>query len=132
MEQVLIVDDDPLVRNAMQRSLRNEPYEVVFAPSSQVAYEKLQTSQFAAVVSDLKMPRIDGLDLLRWIADQYPRCKLILLTGHADLQSTVAAINEIGVYKIFLKPWDDDELRACLREVIADDRQEPLEATYAR
>jgi DNA-binding NtrC family response regulator len=116
--KVLIVDDDNLVRNALQRCLRGAEYKVDVASSSSEAFEKLTAEQYAVVVSDLKMPRIDGMALLRWIAENQPNVRRILLTGHADLEAVVNAVNEAAVYRIIQKPWNDTELRIIVESAI--------------
>ena len=113
--KVLIVDDDVLVRNALRRSLHGNPaFLADFAESSHEAYQKLQDSNYTVVVSDLRMPGIDGLALLKWVAHHQPETKRILLTGNASLEAIIEAVNEAGVYRIIQKPWNDQELIALL------------------
>ncbi len=119
-KRVLIVDDDLLVRNALLRCLRSEAYEVETAASGRAAYDKLTSQRYVVVISDLKMPGIDGMALLRWISENQPRVGRILLTGHADLENVLAAINECGVFRIVQKPWDDAELRVLVRAAVDD------------
>ena len=122
--RVLIVDDDSLVRNALKRCLRAEEYEVDTAESSREAFEYLTNRAYTVVISDLKMPRIDGMALLRWIAENQPKVRRILLTGHADLDAVISAVNDAGVFRIVQKPWDDAELRILVQAAIADAKSE--------
>jgi DNA-binding NtrC family response regulator len=113
--KVLIVDDDILVLNALRRSLYGNPaFAVDFADSSHQAYQKLQTTDYAVVVSDLRMPEIDGLALLKWVAHNQPNVKRILLTGNANREAVIMAVNEASVFRIIQKPWNDQELVALL------------------
>lgn len=118
--RVLIVDDDTLVRNALKRCLRAEEYDVDTAESSREAFECLTNHQYAVVISDLKMPRIDGMALLRWVAENQPKVRRILLTGHADLDVVITAVNDVGVFRIIQKPWDDTELRTLVQTAISE------------
>jgi DNA-binding NtrC family response regulator len=109
---------------------------VVIVGSSQDAFDQLQERTFALVISDLKMPHIDGMTLLRWVADNQPMVRRILLTGHADLNTALAAVNDAGVTRIIQKPWNDAELRVIVEAAIDEweadvDRQAAYEASRA-
>lgn len=117
--RILIVDDDALVRNALARSLRGyTAFEVDAVGSSHEAFEKIAAREYAVVISDYKMPKIDGVELLTWVAESFPQIRRILLTGHAELQATIAAVNEAGVYRIIQKPWNDADLRLVVAQAI--------------
>ena len=119
-QKVLIVDDDQLVRNALRRCLRGDTYEVEAAENSSDAFQKLSSERYAVVVSDLKMPRIDGMALLKWVAQNQPSVRRILLTGHADLDAVLEAVNEAGVHRIIQKPWNDSELRVIVEAAVEE------------
>lgn len=116
-KRVLIVDDDDLVRSALLRCLRGyTQFEVDAVGSSQEAFDRFSAAPYDVVVSDYKMPQIDGVELLTWVAESYPATRRILLTGHAELHAAIAAVNEAGVYRIIQKPWDDVDLRIVVAQ----------------
>jgi adenylate cyclase len=114
---ILICDDDPEIRSAMRRTLRD--YEIVEASSSREALDTLKTRRFDAIVSDFTMGAgADGLDLLQLAKVEYPDMVRFLVTGNRDLDVAVRAVNEGAVHRYFLKPWSDDKLRAALEIVL--------------
>lgn len=130
--RILVVDDDALVRSALLRSLRGyTSFEVDAVASSDEAFERLAAREYAVVISDYKMPRVDGVELLTWVADTFPQVKRILLTGHAELNATIAAVNEAGVYRIIQKPWNDADLRVVVAQAVHESGAQ-AEPSHAR
>jgi len=119
IQKVLLVDDEEAILNSLRRVLRNEPYELLFARSGEAALSSLQEHAIDLVVSDARMPGMDGATLLSEINKRNPDCMTILLTGYADLPTIVKAINEGKIYRYISKPWDDDELLITLRQALA-------------
>lgn len=115
---VLFVDDEAYVLKSLQRICRREPYEVLTANDATQAMEILASEHVDIVVSDLRMPEIDGSQLLAYVADHYPEMPRILLSGNADLPSVINTVNEGKLSYYFQKPWDDDSLRLTLRGFI--------------
>ena len=114
---IMICDDDPDIRAAMRRTLRG--YDIVEASSSQEAKGILKTRQFDAVVSDFAMEADgDGLDLLLFVKVQQPETIRFLVTASRDIDTATRAINEGSVHRYFLKPWNDDAIRAALEIVL--------------
>jgi DNA-binding NtrC family response regulator len=114
---VLFVDDEANVLNALRRSLRKEPYEQLFAQDPKEALEILGKRNVDLVISDHLMPSMDGLSLLKMVKEHYPKIIRVLLTGHADVQMTIAAINEGEVFRFLTKPWDEAELKVTLKNI---------------
>lgn len=112
---ILIVDDEPLIRQALLRALSGEGYELLQAPGGLEALEILQTREVDLILSDLVMPGMDGLELLRHARQVRPDALRIVLTGHADLDMAVRAINDGAVYRFLLKPWDSFDLRVMIK-----------------
>jgi type II secretory ATPase GspE/PulE/Tfp pilus assembly ATPase PilB-like protein/DNA-binding NarL/FixJ family response regulator len=108
---VLFVDDEPNVLRAMQRIFRQEHYQLVTAASGQEALALLEQEAVHVVISDYRMPGMNGVDLLRHIKAQHPQTIRIMLTGNADVHAIMGAVNEGAVYKFITKPWNDDDLR---------------------
>ncbi len=111
---VLIVDDEKSVLNAINRALRKEPYTLLTAESASEGLKILEARDVNLVVSDYNMPNMNGLDFLRAIRAQHPHILTVMLTGQAELQIAVQAINEAGVYKFIQKPWNNEDLRITI------------------
>lgn len=116
---VLVVDDDPHILKAVQRVLRKEPCRVLTAANAEKGMALLAEEDIQIVISDKNMPRTDGLVFLRQVKSEFPQVLTIMLTGNADLNSAVEAINAAGVFKYLAKPWDDQDLRFTVREALA-------------
>src|SRR3954469_21583340 len=112
--KILIVDDEENVCNALRRSLRKEGYELHFASEPAPALEVLKQHRFDLVLSDHLMPNMTGLEFLKLVRDRYPDCMRMMLTGHADMQTAISAINQGEIYRFLTKPWDDTELKVTL------------------
>ena len=109
--KILFVDDEENVLKAMLRIFRQENYSLFTAHSGAEALELLKKEPVHVVISDHRMPGITGADLLRKIKALYPETIRIMLTGHADVNAIMGAVNEGAVYKFITKPWNDDDLR---------------------
>jgi len=115
MKRILIVDDEPAVLAALQRALR-----LRFGPRLAVRTEAdaiaalalLRQTDYDVIVSDLRMPAIDGLSFLTLAAGLQPQSVRMILTGSADFETAQRAINESGVFRYLTKPWDDSVLAA--------------------
>jgi len=112
--RVLLVDDEPGILKALKRTFHAEAYEVVTADSGAAALVELGKAPFHVVISDYKMPLMNGAELLERIKNGYPDTIRIMLTGHADTGAVMGAINAGAVYKFILKPWNDDDLRVTV------------------
>lgn len=113
---VLCVDDEPNILSALRRSLRPEGLRVLTADSGDEALQVLQADRVDVVISDMRMPGMDGAQLLAQVNEHWPQCVRLLLTGHADTDAAVAAINHGRIFRYLRKPWDDAELRATVRQ----------------
>lgn len=117
--RVLLVDDEENILRSLQRILRREPWELTTASSGEQALAAMAEHKYDLVISDARMPGMDGPTLLAEIRRKYPWCIRILLTGYADITSTIKAINDGQIYRYISKPWDDDELRLTIRQALA-------------
>jgi len=113
---LLCVDDEPNILSALRRSLRTENWRVLTANSGAEALETLTRENVDLVISDMRMPGMDGAQLLEQVSQRWPASIRIMLTGHADMSATVAAINRGRIFRYLNKPWDDEELRATVRQ----------------
>jgi len=114
---ILFVDDEANVLSALRRTLRREPYECYFAEGPDQAFEILREHEIDLVVSDHLMPAMDGLTFLKKVKELYPEVVRVILTGHADLQMAIEAINEGEVFRFLTKPWMDVELKMMLKQI---------------
>ncbi|MES2784639.1 MAG: HD domain-containing phosphohydrolase [Pseudomonadota bacterium] len=115
--RILCVDDEPNIVAALKRLFRNSGYQVVTATSGAEALLLLNEAPVDLIFSDMRMPGMDGVKLLEQVRTSWPRTTRVLLTGYADMKSTVAAINSGEVYRYITKPWDDVEILATARQV---------------
>ena len=115
---ILCVDDEPSILSSLKRDLRGEDYEVITAASGEEALDLLQNDEFSLVISDQRMPSMTGVELLQKVRELYPDTVKILLTGHLEIETAVAAINKGEVYRYLLKPWEKDELLMTVKQGI--------------
>ncbi len=112
--RILIVDDEENVLKALRRSLRKEGYELFFANGPREGLELLKQQPVDLVMSDHLMPEMTGLEFLKVVRDRYPDTMRLMLTGHADMQTAIDAINQGEIYRFLTKPWDDTDLKVTL------------------
>lgn len=113
---LLAVDDEPNVLAALRRLFRTTGWRILTAGHAEEALALLATQPVDAVLSDMRMPGMDGVQFLENVSQGWPRTARLLLTGQADLGSTIAAINRGGLHRYITKPWNDDELVLTLRQ----------------
>jgi putative nucleotidyltransferase with HDIG domain len=123
---VLFVDDEPNILKALQRLLRHESINVLTASRPREALELLERSPVQVVVTDQRMPEMSGVDLLSAVRERHPDVVRMMLTGFTEIDVAVEAINRGEIYRLITKPWNDDELRATIRQAFeqADLKQE--------
>ncbi len=114
---ILCVDDEPHLAAALRRLLRGAGHAVHVAGSGEEALALLEAESIDLVISDMRMPGMDGAQLLARVRDRWPSVARVLLTGYADLQSTIAAINAAHVYRYLTKPWNDQELLTVVQQI---------------
>jgi len=112
---VLIVDDEAPIRKAVRRVLKYEPYNVLDTEDPLEALEIVKSRPVHLVISDHTMPGMLGIDLLRKIRLLRPETIRIILTGNADLDMAMQAINDGAIYRFLTKPWDNADLLLALR-----------------
>lgn len=115
---ILIVDDEEKILKAIQRVLRNENYQIFAAQGGEEGLKLLEMREFDLVVSDQNMPGMEGVTFLKKVKAEYPQTLTIMLTGAKDIQVAMQAINDAGVYKFIMKPWDDDDLKVTIRRAL--------------
>jgi putative nucleotidyltransferase with HDIG domain len=113
---VLFVDDEPNILKAVQRLLRHEPLQVVCTSRPAEALDLLERVPAQVVVSDQRMPEMCGVDLLSAVRERHSDVVRMMMTGHTDMHVAVDAINRGEIYRLITKPWNDEELKATLRQ----------------
>jgi len=115
---ILLVDDDEMIINSIKSFLAVETdYSVLTYTSPVKAIEDLETKikNLDLVISDYLMPEMDGISFLAEVKKKFPLVPRILLTGYADKENAIKAINNVGLYQYIEKPWDNDDLRLIIR-----------------
>ena len=115
---VLMVDDEPSVLSALRRVFRAQGIQTLQATSGAEGLVLLASNRVDLVVSDMRMPEMDGARFLERVKEHDRSIVRILLTGYADMSSTVAAINKGAIHRFIAKPWDDNELVLAVREAL--------------
>jgi putative two-component system response regulator len=111
---LLIVDDEPKVIAGIKRSLNSEKMEILSATCGQEAMAVLTSNRVGVVLSDQKMPEMDGVSLLSKVRDYDPDIVRLLLTGYASVDSAMDAIKRSQIFEYLTKPWDPDALKGTL------------------
>lgn len=119
INKVLFVDDEVNILNSIKRSVIDEDYSAVFALSGEKAIEAIEKNEISVIVSDMKMPGMNGLDLLKRVKEISPNTIRIVLSGYTQLGQILATVNSVGVFKYITKPWNDElEFLPSIREAV--------------
>lgn len=118
METILLVDDEQFILNSLKRLFRHKDYNVKTALSGAEGLDILAQEKVDLIVSDMRMPEMSGSEFLSKAKDKYPLVERILLTGYADMESTVSAINDGGIFGYLSKPWDDTEVVSLVESAL--------------
>ena len=111
---LLVVDDEPYVLSTLAALLSNE-FDVLTADCPESAKEILQERDVDIILSDQRMPSASGVDLLEWARQRAPKSVRLLMTGFAELEDAVEAINRCQVFRYIFKPWRNEDLLETLR-----------------
>jgi DNA-binding NtrC family response regulator len=113
---IVIVDDEEMVLTSLRSFLNLETeYAVETYTSPKQALETIDSKPLDLVISDYLMPEMNGIDFLLQVKKQHPFSTRILLTGYADKENAIKAINEVGLYQYVEKPWDNEELKLIIQ-----------------
>lgn len=109
--KIVVVDDDKIVTSTLKTLLKLEGFkDAHYFNNPKEALEFLSQEKPDVILSDFLMPEMNGFEFLSAAKEIYPEVSMILLTGYADKENAIRAINEIGLYKYIEKPWDNDDL----------------------
>ena len=131
---VLAVDDEPNIVSALRRTLRSRGFTVHTALGGAEGLKVLDEQKVDAIISDMRMPEMTGAQFLQQARTKLPEAVRILLTGYADITSTIEAVNNGEIFRYLSKPWDDEVLLSTLhdgleRKRLARERDQLLELT---
>lgn len=115
---ILLVDDDAKLLSGLTRALHKQPFRIYTAANGEEAILILKARDVDVIVSDERMPGMSGSDLLNWVADNCPDVMRIVLTGHAETDMAIRAINEAGVCYFFTKPCNEARLAVAIHKAI--------------
>ncbi|OQA34819.1 MAG: Cyclic di-GMP phosphodiesterase Gmr [Betaproteobacteria bacterium ADurb.Bin341] len=113
---LLIVDDEANILSALRRMLHQEGYRILTADSASSGLEVLAQNSVQVILSDQRMPEMNGTEFLRRVKELHPNTVRIVLSGYTDLESVTQSINEGALYKFLTKPWTDEQLREQIRD----------------
>ena len=114
---ILIVDDESIVRSSLKSWLEEDGYNIETAASGDEALRKLQRQQYHIMLVDIKMPGIDGIELLRRVKDINPEIEVVMITAYASIESAVEAM-KIGAFDYITKPFEPDEVGLIIKKII--------------
>ncbi len=115
MKKILVIDDEAIVRISCKRALSSEDYEVKSASSGKEALELLEKEPFTLILLDLKMPDMDGIEVLKKVKDTWPKTKVIMITGYSTVDTAVKAL-KLGALNYIEKPFTPDTLLTAVKE----------------
>lgn len=119
-KRVLVIDDEPIVVNSLQALLSLETgHDVLTFTSCHTALEVIRRIPIDLAISDFLMPEMDGVSFLKEVRGLYPEIPLIILTGYADKESAIRAINEVGLHQYLEKPWDNEDLLHVIQSALS-------------
>ncbi|MBU6953286.1 response regulator [Hahella sp. HN01] len=118
MTTLAIIDDEENVLRAMQRILRKKPWKVLTFNDPYEAFDALKKEPVDLVISDYRMPEINGVELLNALKEIRPDALRILLSGQADIDGVTSAINDAEIYRFISKPWSDEDLLMTLENAL--------------
>lgn len=121
---LLFIDDDPSILSSLRRLFRRQGYRILTGEGGASGLDILRRERVDLVISDMRMPEMDGVEFLERVRVGYPNVIRLLLTGYADIGSTIAAINRGEIYRYITKPWDDNDIVLIVRDALERRRLE--------
>jgi two-component system, NtrC family, response regulator HupR/HoxA len=122
---ILFVDDEFRLLRSIERGMLDDPYRLLFAESGKDALKLLAENEVHVLVTDMRMPEMNGLELLKQVKKQYPRTVRIVLSGYTQAGTLLAAINQGEIFRFITKPWKmEEDFKPVLRQAIEHYQQE--------
>jgi DNA-binding NtrC family response regulator len=117
--KILVVDDEDALRTVLSGELVSEGYDVRTASDGDDAIANLQKESFDLVLLDIKMPRMNGFEVLKFAKEKFPRTKVVMLTGFADLKNAIES-KKLGAEDFVSKPYDLVDLLTTIERVLSE------------
>lgn len=117
--RILVVDDEEALRTVLSSELEGEGYSVRSAADGQEAITHLTGAEFDLVLLDIKMPNVDGFEVLKFVKERHPKTKVVMLTGFADLKNAIES-KKLGAEDFVSKPYDLVDLLTTVERVLTN------------
>lgn len=118
MPRVLVVDDEPLMRDILRRMLQTEGYEVEEAEDGFEGLQRYRAVPADLVITDLHMPRLSGLDMIKELLHEFPNVKVIMISGDGDMMRNV--VQALGIQETLQKPFEMNAVMAAVHITMAN------------
>ncbi len=118
-QRILVIDDEAIVRVSCDRVLGPEGYDVELTSRGDEALRRLDAERFDLVLTDLKMPDMDGLEVLKKIKEKWPHIPVIIITGYGTISTAVQAI-KLGAYEYIEKPFNPEDILSVVKRSLED------------
>lgn len=115
--KILVVDDEQIVLDSIAKHLRKEPYEVIGVLTAQEGLDLIRSDDIDIVLTDLMMPEIDGLELMKMVKDDHPSMPVVMITGYATINTALQA-TQLGAFDYIAKPFSKKELLAVVHRAV--------------
>ncbi|OGP73687.1 MAG: histidine kinase [Deltaproteobacteria bacterium RBG_16_49_23] len=123
---VLLMEDEMNVAKGLEMVMREEGYEVDMADTGQGALDKFRASEFDLLVADLRLPDMDGMDVVQHVREKRPRTNVVIITGYPSVSSAVQAVR-MGVSDYLRKPFTEDEFKTAVKSALKEKEKESME-----
>ena len=129
---ILFVDDDEKILKSLQRGFMDEPYKTYCATSGKEALKILERQEVHVLVTDMRMPEMSGVELLRIVKEKYPHIVRLVLSGYTQVGTLLTAINQGEIFKFITKPWKlEEEFKSIIKEALERYDAQAAEASAA-
>lgn len=118
MYRIMLVDDEVGILRALKRVLAGENYEVDVFSDQEQALARAKATKYDMIISDFRMPKMDGVALLSEFKKIQPDAVRIILSGYSDMDALIRAVNRAEIYRFISKPWHDFELKAVIKQAL--------------
>ena len=124
---ILVMEDDLSVANGLEMVLSEEGYTVNLAGTGELALEAFKQKRFDLLVADLRLPDIDGMEVIKQVKEAKPETEVIVITGYGTTATAVEAM-KLGVHDFLPKPFTEDQIKASINEALKEHFEKPTEA----
>ena len=116
---MLFVDDEEKILKSLQRGLLDDPYNCLFATSGKEALEIMAENEVHVVCTDMRMPEMNGLELLKIVKEKYPMTVRVVLSGYTQVGMLLTAINQGEIFKFITKPWRlEEDFKSVIKQAV--------------